>query len=95
MIELGAATVVIGSGAGGAPVACRLAEAGQDVLLLEEGGDYRKIGVNGEARISCLKKAPSIEGLRLILTSTYQLTNRVIHRIIFHIRHYSPRCQAF
>ncbi|NQY91703.1 MAG: GMC family oxidoreductase, partial [Deltaproteobacteria bacterium] len=33
--------VVVGSGAGGAPVAARLRDAGLDVLLLEEGGLYR------------------------------------------------------
>lgn len=32
--------VVIGSGAGGAVVACQLAEAGQRVVVLEEGGHY-------------------------------------------------------
>ena len=32
-----AEVVVIGTGAGGAVVACELAEAGVDVLLLEEG----------------------------------------------------------
>src|SRR5215472_6680321 len=35
--------VVVGSGAGGGTVASRLAEAGRSVLLLEAGGDPRKI----------------------------------------------------
>lgn len=36
--------IVIGSGAGGGPVACNLARAGYRVLILEAGGDYS--GVN-------------------------------------------------
>ena len=32
--------VVVGSGAGGGPLACNLAKAGQRVLLLEAGGDH-------------------------------------------------------
>jgi len=34
--------LVIGSGPGGSAVACRLAEAGRDVILVEEGGDHRE-----------------------------------------------------
>ncbi len=34
-------TLVIGSGPGGATTACLLAEAGHDVILAEEGGNYR------------------------------------------------------
>lgn len=34
--------LVIGSGPGGATTACLLAEAGKDVLLLEEGSEYRQ-----------------------------------------------------
>ena len=34
--------VVVGSGAGGAPVACRLAEQGMKVLVLERGRAFKK-----------------------------------------------------
>jgi choline dehydrogenase-like flavoprotein len=34
--------VVVGSGAGGSPVACRLAEAGFSVLLIERGRSYQR-----------------------------------------------------
>ena len=34
--------LVVGSGAGGATVACILAEAGKQVMLVEEGGAYRR-----------------------------------------------------
>lgn len=39
-------TVVVGSGAGGAVVACELAEAGRDVLLLEEGREFTRKDFN-------------------------------------------------
>jgi choline dehydrogenase-like flavoprotein len=38
--ELEVDVVVVGTGAGGAPVAARLAERGHAVVLLEEGGDF-------------------------------------------------------
>ena len=41
-LELTAEVCVIGSGAGGAVVAKELAEAGRDVVLLEQGGHYTK-----------------------------------------------------
>ena len=40
-LTLNTEVVVVGSGAGGAVVACTLAEAGMDVLVLEEGGHVR------------------------------------------------------
>ncbi len=39
--------IVVGSGAGGAWVAKELAEAGRDVLLIEEGGHHPPSGFNG------------------------------------------------
>ena len=41
-LDLSAEVCVIGSGAGGAVVAKELAEAGRDVVLLEQGGHYTK-----------------------------------------------------
>src|SRR2546427_1855154 len=41
-LNLKAEVCVIGSGAGGAVVAKELAEAGRDVVLLEQGGHYTK-----------------------------------------------------
>src|SRR5207253_324675 len=41
-LNLSAEVCVIGSGAGGAVVAKELAEAGRDVVLLEQGGHYTK-----------------------------------------------------
>ena len=37
-LEVGCDAVVVGSGAGGATVAATLAEAGLDVVMIEEGG---------------------------------------------------------
>ena len=34
--------IVVGSGAGGAPLACRLCEAGWKVLLVERGRAYQR-----------------------------------------------------
>ena len=36
--------LIVGSGAGGGPLACRLAEAGRNVLLIEAGGDPKAAG---------------------------------------------------
>jgi len=48
--RLGADVVVIGSGAGGAPAAARLAEAGLDVVLLEAGPRLETRELTGEPR---------------------------------------------
>jgi choline dehydrogenase len=39
--------IVVGSGAGGAPLAANLAKAGFSVLLLEAGGDPRSQNMTG------------------------------------------------
>ncbi|HLJ99001.1 MAG TPA: GMC family oxidoreductase [Streptosporangiaceae bacterium] len=47
-------TVVVGSGAGGATVAAELAEAGRDVVLVEEGG-YHSTGEFGASSVGALR----------------------------------------
>ena len=42
--------IVVGSGAGGGPLACRLALAGKRVLVIEAGGDPARDSVEGFSR---------------------------------------------
>jgi choline dehydrogenase-like flavoprotein len=62
--RLSADVVVIGSGAGGAPLAAALAEAGLDVLLLEAGARIETRDFNGEPRdmLARLMKATTAAG---------------------------------
>ncbi len=48
-IKLEADVVIIGSGAGGAPAAYRLAKAGKKVVVVEEGGHFTKRDFNGDS----------------------------------------------
>ncbi len=48
-LKLEADVVIIGSGAGGAPAAYRLAKAGKKVIIVEEGGHFTKEHFNGNA----------------------------------------------
>ncbi|MCC6749888.1 MAG: GMC family oxidoreductase [Deltaproteobacteria bacterium] len=48
-VELSADVVIVGSGAGGAVMAAELAEAGYEVLVLEEGGHHRTEEFNAQA----------------------------------------------
>jgi choline dehydrogenase-like flavoprotein len=63
-IEELAEVVVIGTGAGGAVVACELAEAGVDVLLLEEGDHPDRVpaGAPPLARIGALYRDGGMSG---------------------------------
>jgi choline dehydrogenase-like flavoprotein len=63
-IEELADVVVIGTGAGGAVVACELAEAGVDVLLLEEGDHPDRVpaGAPPLARIGALYRDGGMSG---------------------------------
>ena len=45
--EIECDVVVVGTGAGGAPIAAKLSEAGHAVLLLEEGGHHTRTGFDG------------------------------------------------
>jgi choline dehydrogenase len=46
--------VVVGSGAGGGPLAARLALAGHRTLLIEAGDDYNSVNVRASLPIVCL-----------------------------------------
>ena len=63
-LEESAEVVVIGSGAGGAIVATELAEAGVDVLLLEEGDHSERVpaGASPLARIGALYRDGGLSG---------------------------------
>jgi choline dehydrogenase-like flavoprotein len=51
-VDLDCDAVVVGTGAGGAPVACELAEAGYRVVMLEEGPYYRTADFTWDATTS-------------------------------------------
>src|SRR5215475_3427537 len=51
--------VIVGSGAGGGPLAARLARAGRRVLLLEAGGDHTVAGPGGSDQPS--KEVPEVQ----------------------------------
>jgi choline dehydrogenase-like flavoprotein len=51
-VELECDAVVVGTGAGGAPVACELAEAGYRVVMLEEGPFYKTADFTWDASAS-------------------------------------------
>jgi choline dehydrogenase-like flavoprotein len=55
--------VIVGTGAGGAVAACELASAGLSVILVEEGGTYRREDFDGRPLLERLSRAYRDQGL--------------------------------
>ena len=79
--------IVVGSGAGGGVVAARLAEAGHTVLLLEAGGDYKKLQGGGPVSPDRLPEDYEVPTFHPMSTENEAL------RWEFFVRHYKDQKQ--
>jgi choline dehydrogenase len=79
--------IVVGSGAGGGVVAARLAEAGHTVLLLEAGGDYKKLQGGGPVSPGRLPEDYEVPTFHAMATENEAL------RWEFFVDHYANQVQ--
>ena len=82
--------IVVGSGAGGGVVAARLAEAGHTVLLLEAGGDYKKLQGTGPASKDGKNRLP--EDYEVPTFHAMATENEAL-RWEYFVRHYKDQAQ--
>ena len=83
--------IVVGSGAGGGVVAARLAEAGHTVLLLEAGGDYKRLQGSGPVGPEGVNRLP--EDYEVPTFNAMASENEAM-RWEFFVRHYTDQTQS-
>src|SRR2546429_5310024 len=89
--------VIVGSGAGGGPLAGNLAKAGQKVLLLEAGSDYEDYNYQVPA-FHVATNAGKRNGTREYIRSVQAKFPQRSYPVFWHLRHAATaqtlRCRA-